>query len=475
MYQLITLGAACAVILPILFFTKSGSEARVRVIKILTLVFCAVGFFRQWLADSIYLVINGGYFEGALYNAQDTLQMIIRWGYFISYSVIPMAAFLKTRLFKNLAGYIALPFAILSTVFFDDFMVYFTDPRAHGFMLEYGWRAAYFIIELALAIALPILIHINEKHIFRFKSVSEWVNFFVGAIFCVVVCMPSYVPQAFIGYAQLMPDMFSNYHIIWIAVILVVCVGLYYGFRFRSYEVRYALCLFLAIALFFHYNSLYLMGFTLKRLPFQFCNIAAYFFLIATVFKLTKFFHFCFLANTVGTRIAIIGPDFGYGNTSFWNVHFLYEHAFVLIIPALLAGLRIFPRVTPKSIKHMAVGFTIYFMFCFILGTILNGYSDITGELVNYFYMFDLEIAFDYFPFLTFTGDYSFDIGRFTVYPLVVAFTYLGFFLLCMLYYLFVRLLYKFEDDHLALRASGIDLYEKITGKTSRRPKQYID
>lgn len=475
MLQLIPLAFALATVLIVLLLTKHNSRARAGVLKVLTLAFCAVGFFRQWLADSIYLVINGGWFENVYYETGDTLQMILRWGYFASYSVIPMAVFSKIRVFRNIAGYVTLPFAILTAVFFNDFMAYFTDPAAHGFMWSEGLRAAYFVFELTLAIALPILIHISERHVFRVGSPREWVNFTVCTVGVAVATMPSYLPQAFIGYSQNIPARFGGYHIVWMAVILVVTLSLYYSFRFRSYEERYALCLFLAIALFFHYNSLYLMGHTLGRLPFQLCNIAAYFFLFATVFKLEKFFHFCFLANTVGTVFAIVGPDFGNGDASFWNVHFLYEHAFVLILPALLAGLRIFGRVNVGSLKYLWIGFTSYFLFCFVLGTIFNGYSDITGQKVNYFYMFDHEIAFDYFPFLTRTADIYITFGRFTVYPIVVSIVYVGFIVLCLLFYLLVRFFYKLEDDHLQLRGSGIDLYEKITGKTSRRPKHFVD
>ncbi len=83
-------------------------------------------------------MINGGIFEETYYEAQDTLQMILRWGYFSAYSVFPLAVFTKSRVFRNIAGYITLPFALLSAWFFDDFMVYFTNPVAHGFLWSYS-------------------------------------------------------------------------------------------------------------------------------------------------------------------------------------------------------------------------------------------------------------------------------------------------------------------------------------------------
>jgi len=287
--------------------------------------------------------------------------------------------------------------------------------------------------------------------------------------------MPVYVAQSFVGYRVNTPPMFGNFHITWIVLLFVVTVALYYAFRFKSYKERYQLCLFLTILLFFHYDSLYLMGMTIKRLPFQLCNIASYFYIIALAFDLKKMFQFCFLANMVGTLIAILMPDFSVGSFGFWNMHYIFEHSLVLIIPAMVMGLRIHPRIDRKSLKYFFIGFTAYFMFAFIMGTVLNGYSDITGEKVNYFFMFDLDMAFDYFPFLKFIERYPVSFGRFEFYPFIVLIIYVAFSLLSCLFYLVVKFAYKLEDDHLELRRSGIELYERITKKTSKRPKYFID
>ncbi len=61
----------------------------------------------------------------------------------------------------------------------------------------------------------------------------------------------------------------SNYHIAWMAVLLLSTLALYYVFRFRPYCDRYAICVFLALALFYNYNTCFLLGMTLNRLPIQ--------------------------------------------------------------------------------------------------------------------------------------------------------------------------------------------------------------
>ncbi len=459
----------------ILWLFAKRDDARHKLLKFFTLLFCTVGFFRFFLSDPVILVINGGWYQGVYYERTDFLHMILRWGYYTNYAVLPVAVFCKSRLFKNVAGYFSFIFTLISIIRFDDFMAYFLSPEGNGYHLDPTFRYVYFVFELILALLIPIVLHVGDRHVFKVKDLKEWRNYILGLPAIVLATTPVYIIQSIVGTDVNIPKWGGTYHLVWIAVTVVITLALYYLFRFRSYEERYVLCLFLVLVLFFHYNSIYLMGLTLKRLPFQLCNFAAYMFLVAFIFKWKKMFHFCFLANIVGTVFAIVAPDFGVGHFGFWNTHFLFQHSYVLIVPALCMGLRLFPRLTKKSILYYFVGFTAYIGFCYVLGTILNGYQDVTGETVNYFYLFDFDIAFDYFPFLKFVENYYFEFGRFIVYPLVFVFVYVGFSALSMLFFLAVRWLYKYEDDTLELRLSAIDLLEKITKKKSKIPKHYID
>lgn len=476
MYQSIVFSiAAIACLGLVLLFRRMSANRFDFFLKVLTVAFCGIGFIRFFLSDAFIYVINGAWFEGTFYETTDILQSILRWGYYTTYIVFPMAVFYNNRFFRNVASYVSFPFAILTTIYFGDFMEYFLDPKGHGFHLSTWFRYSYFILELVIALMIPILLQVGKKHYINIKDRKEVLTFILGLPLILAVMIPTYLPQSFLGYSVLKPKTFGTFHLVWLITLFVVTIALYYIFRFKSHAARYQLCMFLTILLFFHYDSLYLMGITIKRLPFQLCNIASYFYIIAMSFKLKKMFHFCFIANIVGALIAMFMPDFAAGNYSFWTTHFVFEHSLVLLVPAMVMGLRIFPRLTRRSLKYVLIGFTIYFLFSFVAGTILNGYSDVTGERVNYFFMFDLEMAFDYVPIFTRLGDVHFEFGRFEVYPLVVGIIYVLFSLICYLFYLFVRLLYKFEDDHLELRRSGIDLYEKITHKESRRPKNFID
>ena len=471
----ITLASAALLVLVFWLFAKKFPKKTDLFFKIVTLVFCAIYFFRFFLSDGFVFVINGAYYDEIFYEATDPLQSILRWGYYLNCAVLPMAIFFERRLFRNIASYICLPFSVLSAVFFEDFMAYFLAPEGRGLHLPPAFRYAFFVLELAFAIAIPILIQLCYRHRFNVKDGKEWLHFLICLPAIILLMLPVYVPQSFIGYSKMIATKGSDYHMIWLAIVAAVTLALYHIFRFRPYRDRYMLCVFLTVMLFFHYNSMYLMGFSIPRLPIQLCNLAAYLYIIAIPFKSQHLFQFCFIANLTGTLIALIIPDFEPGATGFWMMHFTYEHALVFIIPVLAMGLRIFPRVTRSALKCSFIGFSIYFLFCLTVGTVLNGYSDVTGFEVNYFFLFDRAKAFDVFPMFTFTEMLRFSFGRFEVYPIFVLTIFLFFQLLCVCFYHIVHLVYKFEDDHLALRGSAIDLYEKRTGKTSRRKKEFVD
>ena len=475
MYTAITLGAAAVLSTALLLiFAKRTDDLFYKVLKGITVAFCAVGFFRFMLSDGFIYVINGGVMDGTYYEKQDAFSAILRWGYFANYSILPMAVFTKSRLFKNLACYYCLPFSVLSAVFFEKFMVYFTQ-RANGIYLDPALRYPYFVLELVLAISIVALVCIREKHVINVKDPKELIRFFVSLPFIAITTMPVYVPQSIIGYSKLVIKSYSPMHFVWIGLIIVVTFVLYRMFRFRPKEDRYNLCLFLTFALFFHYNSLYLMGFSLPRLPIQLCNLAAFFYIIAIPFKMRKFFEFCFIVNITGTLIAILSPDFAVTGLGFWNLHYIFEHTIVFMVPVLAMGLRIFPHITRRSLKYAAIGYVSYFIFCIIGGGLLNALSGYTGQEVNYFFMFDLDKAESFVKAIKAADVWPVIIGDYTFYPILMIVVFFAFALLCLAFYRFTFYCYKVEKDNLQLRNAGLDILEQRLGRPTKFQREFPD
>ena len=475
-YTIVTLATAVVLSLALLLLlAKRSDTAFYRMLRIFTVVFCAVGFFRFMLCDGIIYVINGGVMNEIYYEQADVLSAILRWGYFAHYSVLPMAVFTKSRLFRNLACYYCLPFSVLSAVYFEKFMAYFTQDTGVGIYAPPTFRYVYFVLELVLAIAIVLMLCVREKHVMRVKDPWEIVRFIISIPFIAFCTMPAYVPQAIVGYSNIKVSTLGTVHLLWMAVLVVATLILYRLFRFRSFEDRYNLCLFLTFALFFHYNSLYLMGFSLPRLPIQLCNLAAFFYIIALPLKLNKFFQFCFIVNITGTLIAILSPDFATTGLGFWNLHYVFEHSLVFMIPVLAMGLRIFPRITRRSLKYAAIGFVCYFAFCIVGGGLLNVFSNYTGQEVNYFFMFDLEKAKTFVSLISVADVFPVVIGAYTFYPILMIVVFIAFSLLCLAFYRFTLYVYKVEDDQLQLRNAGLDLLEARLGRPLRLPRDFQD
>lgn len=476
MYTIITLVATTLItVLLCVGIGRRFDAAFYKTLKILTVAFGIVGLFHFMLCDGFIFVINGGLMDLIYYEKTDILSTVLRWGYFACYSVLPMAVFTKSRLFRNLAEVWCLPFALLSCVFFEKYMVYFAQDTGRGIYIPPTLRAVYFTVELVLAMTILLSLLIKERHLFRVTDRREWAHFLVALPWVVFVTMPAYAPQSLVGYSSLRISTFNGAHLGWMAVLAIGTLALYRIFRFRSYQDRYNLCLFLTLVLFFHYNSLYLMGFSLPRLPIQLCNLAAFFYMLAIPFKLQRFFQFCFIVNITGTLIAILSPDFATTGLGFWNLHYIFEHSLVLMIPVLAMCLRIFPRITRRSLKYMLIGFCCYFAFCVAGGSLLNIFSDYTGEEVNYFFMFDLDKAKGFVSFISFVEILPVTVGAYTFYPLMMLVVFVSFLLLCLVFYCITQYCYRIEEDHLALRGAEIDLLEKWRGKPSGRPREFQD
>jgi len=270
----------------------------------------------------------------------------------------------------------------------------------------------------------------------------------------------------------------SGSNLLWVVVIFSLLAIIYIMFRFKDYNTRYLVIVFLSLFLFLHYNSIYLMDLKLSRLPFQLCNLGSYLILIAVLWKKQSFFDFILIANVTGAMIAFLVPDTSEGMLSFWNIHFYIEHTWVFVIPLLTVALRIIPRPGKNSIKHFFIGFSIYFIFCAVIGVIFNGYlyvpsSDFYNR-VNYFYIFDTTVL-EILTFLRFTRLLPVFINGYAFYPLYMILIYVLFVSICLLVnFVYIRLC-KVADDFFRIRQIRIDLYSKKGRYKRKIPKKFYE
>ncbi len=416
---------------------KKKQDVFIKVLHVLAVLYPVVGLLRFLLADS---------FVELAFNMADGYESIIRWAYYIGYAVIPCSVFFESRLLRNIAGYFSLPVAIIYTLSFEHAMSHFLSEGGGGIMLPSSVRYIYHALELTLAIVVPVLMILATEHRIKLDSPRELLTMLASIPFIMIIMMPSYLPQSTVGFTSIPSGSFSVLHLSWVILLILAIIAVYFFYRKRSLEDKYTMIVLLTVAQLFHTNSIFLRGFTLSRMPLQLCSIAAFFYIFAVIFKKQKIFDFCYLVNIVGGVVAIVLADFGSDAFSFWNLHYIYEHTFVMMVPILALSLGVFRRVDKASLKHAIIIFTIYFISSFAIGSIINAVSPEEGYPVNFFYMFDLERALDYVPFVGFAGAIHILWGEFEMYPILVGTIYVIFTLLIVGFYYMTRGIYRIKD-----------------------------
>jgi uncharacterized membrane protein YwaF len=398
------------------------------------------------------------------------IHAILRWGMEFSAILLVITAFFNFRVLKNLTVFIVIPLSVLEIIFVSNLSSFYSAE----------WCKAYLIVEIIVQLITSVLIAADMfcKKEFRFNDWHDYLNFVLVGLGITAISMPVFFPQIYWGYTKIFVKVLNFWHLLYIGVTLAEIAILYYTFRFKDYNTRWAVIVALALSLFISYNSLFLKRpFDLNRLPIQLCNLAAYLAVICVIFRWQHLFNFMFLINITGAAIAIIGLDMSenLGLGFFWNVHFLIEHTQALVLPALIMGLRLCKRMDKRSLLSAFVGYNIYFFFCLLTGGLVNIFNyQPGGFILNYFYIFNIDKAMEYAPFLWFlTRLPSVTIQYFTFNIGLIFFIYFGFFILVLLFYWLLQMFYNMADDAFELRRSRIDIWERLTGKKSKLPLEY--
>ena len=438
MYQLILLLCVTAFVGVSMLFAKRLPDKADTYLKVIAVIFCLIGIFRYPLADGIMLLKDG----------EDIPQCLLRWCYHIGYAILPMSAFTSRRLFRNIATCFSLPISLIAVVFYDSTFSYFLIRNDTTYLLSAPYRHVFYIAELTLAVSLPLLLLAVKGHRPNARNISELKDMLLAIPASLYMMMPAWMPEALFGsHSEITPEPFSLFHISWIVYLILAPIIITGVFKNKDESAKHHLCIYVAIAQVFHTMSIFLKGFTLHRMPLQLCCIAAFFYLYTMITRNRKFFDFCFVSNMVGAFIAVALMSFNSDTLSFWNIHYMQEHSFVIILPIVALSLGLFPRIDRAAVKPIAQIFVCYFLFCLVAGTAINIIANDPGYYtVNYFYMFDLECALDYVPFAGFAGLIAIDLGATTLYPLLIVVIFVVFLALCYAFYFLMQGIYAVND-----------------------------
>ena len=430
-------------------------------LKIFVIILSILQFISIFLPDAF--VLNFAENEVAL-SSEEKIFAIVRWLVAINNIVLPIAVFYKNKTIKNIAIYFCTITTIISICFYNTYIEYFTSPLGKGistlsflnenvkaFLIDNTFRSIFVGIIWGLQLIIPIILLIEEKIFINFKNLKEIGLFFAGIMFILINCMPIYVPMHIFGYTNIIFSAWSIPHIIWLFLTFLELIVLYNIFKNKSFETKKIVCLILSLCLLFAFNQMFTAkGITIKKLPLQLCNLASYFILFSLITNSKKLFEFTAIVNVAGVLFALLVPDLeNKGLFYLYNMHFIFEHTNILVVPILVMLFKIFPRFDKKSLKHCLIGFSIYFVSVLLLGTLFNGLVTITGDSTyeaNYMFMFDKNVAESVIKGISKLFEINFSIGAFTFYPVIQILIYLIFIVLCILIYLSIKLIYKLID-----------------------------
>ncbi len=455
-YLIFTICLALGIFLSIYLTKKSGQKIHLeRIIKASAIVYIALSMLHCFLPDLFVSPIG----DPALEMPLGRVGAILRWLNAICFTVLPIAVFQKNKYFEKIASFICLPVALVNVGFYSHYMYYFTKMPAPGggfntlafateefkaLLLDVTFRSFEFGLTcLAQILALVLLTYKNREKLKVVKA--EIGNFILVLLGVTYLSVPVFVPQFFFGHLDIEMQRFTVPHLIWMAAIPVIIVALYFIFRKKSEEVRYLLVLSMSWALMYQFTYMFsgAAELNIMKLPLQLCNLGSYLALIMLAKKNEKIYHFTLIVNVVGALVAIIILDIQKKDSSlthFFVIHYIVEHTKVLVIPILCLILKVFKPLTLKSLKHFSIGFTAYWFFILVLGTVSNGLkrmpelSKISSFFTaNHLFMFQKDTARDLVGFtdpLFENGVIKF--GHFELYPLVQILIYVVFMVICI-------------------------------------------
>ena len=431
-----------------------------KILKVSVVVYCVVSLLTILLPNVLNLSFDQEDISGANLGGLS----VLKWLSSLAFIMLPLAVFFKKRTIRNIAIYFCTIISVVQLIFYPQLLEAFTSSIGRGlnslsivsegfkaFMLNPIFRSVVFGLTIGLEIMIPVVLAVQEKHMFNVKSLKEWGYFALVLVLSLLSCIPISVPQHLFGYSTVIFDAWSLPHILWLVFVIAEIIVLYFVFKNKDHDSKMIMLFILSLSLLMQYNQMFgAISINVARFPFQLCNIGSYLVLFALITKSKKLFDFTVIVNVVGVLFALAMPDLdGEGFFYLYNMHFILEHTNVIVIPILALLLNIFPRLDRKSLKNFFFGFMIYFAAVWILGTVFNGIATSTGNdfwSANYLFMFDQETAAGFIPFLGELFNTQLSLGIFTIYPVIQIVVYLVFNLICFMVFGIIQLVYYIKN-----------------------------
>lgn len=313
------------------------------------------------------------------------LSLLLIWFSYASMLMLIMREFFSYKTLDSLALLFAAPVFLISACFFG---FYATASLGRGLVAFSTVRLFMMIAELAIGLSL-----IASHLVLRLKARGELsavqalllptgkrevLRFIPVLFFTVLISMPCFIPEAFIGIPSLNPILYdlTEGHRFMIYLSAIIPIVLFRFFRNKNAETKRFLMIYMSLAFFWSYIGRWDLDMWKDPTswPLQLCNTAMILVPLMLIFNWEKLFNFSLFINVLGALLAMILPNeyvelstIGTERVSFWLNHWA---AFGM--PLLIIALGVFKRPKFREWVYAVIELTVYYVGILFINALLT-------------------------------------------------------------------------------------------------------
>ena len=369
------------------FLLKKCNNKRDLILKIVSVTLFVIAVTRYIYGDSAIDTVRGlnMYSPFGSKVGFTIIGLLLVWFSYASILLITLNSFFKIKNVQNLIKFFAFPVLILDYIFF---FVYAKSISGLDAFNGFDFRTLLMSLEIIISISYIGALFVRKDY-FKVDKI-EIKNMLLSIIPILIAIMPCYMIQGLFGYAKnesLEFKSFSPEHRIMLYLSIIIPVGIYYGLKDKSEEVRRFSLIYLSLAVLWSF----MLRFNLEHVkspidwPIHLCHTAMYIVPICLIFKLNRLFYFTFFINVMGAFLAMAMPNTGDGLNilSSSSILFWINHFSAFFMPVLVVALGMFKRPKLKQWIYSMVAFLVYFIFILVINAWFSNYGSVDFFFLN--------------------------------------------------------------------------------------------
>lgn len=307
---------------------------------------------------------------------QTVLSIILVWFTYAALLSILLLQFFDANALRALTRYFSLPVLCLDLVFFNTYVTAIVGKNA---FVEPDFRIPLIAAEITLALV-TVLSDVHLKD-FKFSDRSELVYFLSALPLTVFAMMPSYVPQALLGWDKTGIKLFglSEAHRFAIYIAILLPFLLFHLLKNKSYETKRLSLIYCSVGMLWSFLTAHPISDWVEpwNWPLHLCSLAMFMIPLCLIFKLDKLCYAGLYVSVVGSLVMMLTPkvDPTVNAMATDQVTFWLNHYAVFGLPMLIVALKIFKRPTFKDWVYSTMIFTGYFVTILILNAWFVNYN----------------------------------------------------------------------------------------------------